>query len=88
VFVIMPIMIVMMIGVVVPVVIVIVVVVPVVIVIVVIMPMVIMPALGVSTAFWIERRFDAEHRRAQAPRHLLDHRIAPDPQRLARQLHR
>src|SRR5580704_5818566 len=79
----MPVMIVMMIGMLMPVMIM-----PAMIMPVVIMSPVVMAALGVGAAFRVERGFDAQHGRAEASRHLLNHRIAADAQRFPHELDR
>lgn len=42
-----------------------------------------MTAAGICPAFGIERRFDGDDARAEAPHHILDHMIAPDAKPLA-----
>jgi hypothetical protein len=42
--------------------------------------------LHIGAAFGIERRFERDHARAEAPGHLLDDRVAPDAQRLRHEL--
>jgi hypothetical protein len=43
---------------------------------------------GIGAPFRIERPFDRDDLRAEAARHVLDHVIAPDPERAPRQLDR
>src|ERR1700691_173043 len=54
----------------------------------VIMPARVRRSAHVGAAFRVERRFDRDDLRAQAPRHLLDHRIAPHAQALPQELGR
>ena len=64
------------------------VVVPVVVVVMMIVLVAAMRRAGIGAAFRVERPLDGDDFRAEAARHVLDHMVAPDPERASRQLDR